>query len=154
MIFNKFLKKSRRIQFSVDDKPPKKSTADSCWTSKEVNHVFELRKKALEARKKAGLNDCFTCPVRITLTVYAPNILHRKDRSDYVGDLDSIVGGVCESLRSADEQVGHVPIFAGYDEIAPKVPLILEDDDQVKEIIADKKVENKTHYIVVIEPLE
>lgn len=141
------------IKFTVEGKPPKKSTAESCWTSKEVNHVFELRKKALESRKKAGLNDCFTCPVRIILTVYAPNILHRKDRSDYVGDLDSIVGGVCESLRPADEQVGHVPIFDGHDEIAPKIPLILEDDDQVKEIIADK-VENKTHYTVIIEPLE
>jgi len=151
MIFNKFLKKSRRIQFSVKGKPPKKTTEGSCWTSKEVSHVFKLRKSAFEKRKKINMTDCFHVPVKLELTVYDSNITQRKDSHDYVGDLDSIVAGVCESLQPADNQVISVPEFDGCGEFGPKVPLILDDDAQVVEIIAKKIQDKNTHYSVIIQ---
>ena len=151
MIFNKLLKKSRRIQFSVKGKPPKKTTDGSCWTCKEVSHVFELRKSAFEKLKKIKMNDCFHVPVKLELTVYDSNITQRKNSHDYVGDLDSIVSGVCESLQPADEQVKEVPEFDGYEEFGPEVPLILDDDAQVVEIIAKKIQDEVPHYSVTIE---
>ena len=139
------------INFTVECKPPKKSPPDSVWTSKEVKHVFELRKNAFEARQKINMNDYFHNPVKLELTVYDPNITQRKDHHDYVGDLDSIIAGVCESLQPADEQVKKVPEFEGYEEFGPRIPLILEDDAQVVEIIAKKIQDKVPHYLVTIE---
>ncbi len=44
MIFNKLLKKSYHIQFSVDGKPPKKDAADSIWSedSKQAKLIFNF----------------------------------------------------------------------------------------------------------------
>ena len=139
------------INFTVKCKPPKKSTADSVWTSKEVKHVFKLRKSAFEKRQKINMTDYFRNPVKLELTVYDLNITQRKDSHDYVGDLDSIVAGVCESLQPADKQVKEVPEFEEHEEFGPSVPLILGDDAQVVEIIAKKIQDKDTHYSVTIQ---
>ena len=88
------------IDFTVDGKPPKK-IKPSLWSvnSNQTELVVKLRQKAFEASKKAGLNEPFHGPVKLTLSVYAPNILERKDRHDYLGDLDALIGGVFESLQ-------------------------------------------------------
>jgi hypothetical protein len=90
-MFRNFFKKPHRIEFSVDGKPPKKSTGPSLWSenSNQTESVVNLRQKAFEASQKEGLDTHFHGPVKLSLTVYAPNILERKDRHDYLGDLDA-----------------------------------------------------------------
>jgi Holliday junction resolvase RusA-like endonuclease len=122
-----------------------------CWTSKEVDRVFELRKNAFEARRKLNMDDCFHVPVKLELIIYHSNITRIKSSHDYVGDLDSIIAGVCESLRPADKQVISVPKFNGYEEFGPRISLILEDDAQVIEIAANKIQSNTPYYSVIIE---
>jgi hypothetical protein len=144
------------ITFTVEDRPPKKSDANSCWGSKEANYVLRLREKALEARTKAGMDGCFRCPVKIELLVYAKNLTNRKNTHDYVSDLDTLIAGILESLQPAanNPDIKINPIFDGRDEIGPKVPLIIEDDAQVVEIRAKKIESLSRRYILTISPTE
>ena len=65
MIFKKIFRKSDRIEFRVDGKPPKK-TKPSLWSEKspQTQLVLDLRKKAYEESKKAGLDGHFSGPVK------------------------------------------------------------------------------------------
>ena len=82
-----------KIEFTVKGKPPKK-TKPSLWSenSKQTQLVIDLRQNAYEEIKKIGLKQHFHGPVKITLTVHDPNPLERKDRPDYLGDLDALIG--------------------------------------------------------------
>jgi|SRR6185312_6538857 len=138
------------ISFTVKDRPPKKSTG-SCWGNKESKYVIKLREKALEARTESGLNSHLKGPVKLELTVYAENIQNRKDTSDYVGDLDTLIAGVLESLQAAPNNDKTIKINTFLKEnkaIGYKIPLILEDDAQVVTILA-KKIKSKTPYYIV-----
>lgn len=60
-----------RIDFTVKGRPPKKHGEKSMWAREdEAPFVFLLREKALEARSKVGLNDCFRSLVALKLTVF------------------------------------------------------------------------------------
>ncbi len=148
--------KKNIIKFKVDGKPPKKGTDESIWGERQGKSVFMLREKALEARNKAGLDKCFEIPVKFTLTLFAPNITQRKDSEDYVGDLDSFVAGVLDSLQPPPENNPEFkinPIFLKREDIGLKVPLIIEDDSQVVQVTAKKEsTNNEPFYKVVIEP--
>lgn len=152
MKFNKFWKKGSSIKFTVEGRPPKKSVG-SCWGNKEAEFVFKLREKALDARTKEGFSDCFNGPVKLELTVYAPNITERKDTNDYVSDLDTLIAGVMESIQPAptNPDIKIDPIFQDRTDIGSGVPLIVKDDAQVVSITA-KKIENeKMYYEIMIE---
>ncbi len=154
-MFRKFLKKSYRIEFSVDGKPPKKSTV-SLWSenSNQTELVVNLRQKAFEASQKVGLNDHFHGSVKLALTVYAPNILERKDRHDYLGDLDALVGGVFESLQPAPKNNPELkvdPALKNTKDIGSDVPLIVADDAQITTTIAQKRKNERIFYTVLIE---
>ncbi len=155
-MFGKFLKKSKRIEFSVDGKPPKKSTGSSLWSEKstQTELVINLRQKAFEASQKAGINDHFHGSVKLVLTVYAPNILERKDRHDYLGDLDALVGGVFESLQPApnNPELKIDPALKNVKNIGSDVPIIVADDAQITTTIARKKKNEVPSYTVLIEP--
>ena len=99
-MFGKFLKKSIQIEFTVDGKPPKK-TKPSMWSknSNQTQLVLDLRQKAYDSSKRIEHNGYLHGPVRLTLTVYDPNPLERKDRPDYLGDLDALIAGIFESLQ-------------------------------------------------------
>lgn len=144
------------ITFTVEDRPPKKSDAKSCWGTKEANYVLRLREKALEARKKVNMNDCFRVPVKIELLVYAKNLTKRKNTDDYVSDLDTLIAGVLESLQPASDnpEIKISSIFNGRDEIGPKVPLMIEDDAQVIEIQAKKIESSNKRYTLTISSAE
>ncbi len=88
------------ISFTVNGTPPKKSTGPF-WGNKDVKNIINLRKKALEARNELELEGPLKGPVKLELKVHAENIFNRKDTSDYVGDLDSLIAGVMESLQAA-----------------------------------------------------
>jgi len=147
------------IRFDVKGKPPKKSQ----WSTSDAILIIKLREAALKARKNAGHFHCYHGPIKLNLTVYAPNISHVKykqygddDPNKFIGDLDSLVSGVCEYLQSAppapkDNTFVPSSLFDGKDEIGPNVPLIIKNDSQIVEINA-KMIPDKTpHYHVDIE---
>lgn len=123
------------VQFQVEGRAPRKSQ----WGKEDAKLIFRLREEALKARNEAGYHNFFTCPVKITLRVYAPNVDDRyrkqtmdNDPSAYVGDPDSFVAGICEALQPAPTNPEiDIKIFEGHDEIGPKTPLIIKDDAQV-----------------------
>ena len=155
MNFKKFFKKSRRIEFSVDGKPPKK-THLSLWSknSHQTQKVIDLRKAALKEINKKELDDYFHGPVKLTLTVYDPNPLERKNRHDYLGDLDGIVAGVFESLQPLPPEINKLeidPKLKENKEISHDVALIVSDDAQISTAVAKKRENKKPSYTVVVE---
>ena len=155
MKFQNFYKKSKRIEFRVDRKPPKK-TKPSLWSvnSHQTQLVLDLRKKAYEESKKAGLDKHFSGRVKLDLTVYAPNTLLRKNTSDYLGDLDALIGGVFESLQPSPREINKLfidPLLKENKEIANDVPIIVADDAQISTTIAKKLDNSESYYIVGIE---
>ena len=154
-MFGKFLKKSTRIEFSVDGKPPKK-TKPSLWSenSNQTQLVLDLRQKAYEASKKVGLDEHFHGPVKLTLTVNDPNPLERKDRSDYLGDLDALIGGVFESLQPSPPENNKLkihPLLKENKEIRHDVAVIIADDAQITKTVSQKRENKKSFYTVLIE---
>lgn len=147
-----------KIQFDVDDKPPKKIKGrKSCWSGKEAKNVLKLREKALAARTETGLDDCFHEKVKMKLTVYAPNIIYRKNTDDYIGDLDSLIGGILESIqpgptKTINEDVDIDPILKDRKDVGPEIPLLVEDDAQVVQINAEKHEGTSIRYTVIVEP--
>jgi len=143
------------IEFTVDGKPPKK-IKPSLWSvnSNQTDLVVNLRQKAFEASKKAGLNEPFHGPVKLTLSVYDPNPLERKDRHDYLGDLDALVGGVFESLQPSPPENNKLKIHSllkENKEISHDVALIVADDAQISTTTAKKRKNEKTFYTIIIE---
>ncbi len=146
------------IEFTVDGKPPKK-IKPSLWSvnSNQTELVVKLRLKAFEASKKAGLNEPFHGPVKLTLSVYDPNPLERKDRHDYLGDLDALVGGVFESLQPSPPENNNLEIHSllkENKEISHDVALIVADDAQISTTVAKKRKNEKTFYTIIIQPDE
>lgn len=152
MKINKFWTKKHTIKFTVEGRPPRKSTK-SCWSS-EGEYVLKLREKALEVLKKEEI-DHFSRPIRLELTVFDPDITSRKDRNDYHGDLDTLVAGVLDSLQPApsNPDLGIDPILKSRKDIDPARALIIEDDSQVVSIVAKKVKSDDIHYSVLIEPV-
>ena len=154
-MFGKFLKKSTQIGFTVDGKPPKK-TKPSMWSknSNQTQLVLDLRQKAYDSSTKIGHNEYLHGPVKLTLTVYDPNPLERKDRPDYLGDLDALIAGVFESLQPSppeDNELMIDPLLKEKKEIRHDVALILADDAQITTTISKKRKNKKTFYTVLIE---
>jgi len=143
-----------KIEFNVEGRPPRKSGAKSCWASDEANYVLEFRLKALEAKKNSGLSEPMIEPVKLTLEIYSPNVIDRSNSQTYLGDLDTFVAGVCESLQPADFQVTPNIIFKDHEDVHPNLPLILKDDAQVVEVIAKKTSDDHEHYSLIIETMD
>jgi len=151
-----------KITFKVDGKPPQKSE----WGGENASLVIKLRKAALKARKDAGRDKCIASPVKLNLVVHAPNIDDRDyiqsgndDEKRYVGDLDSLVAGVCDYLSKAPEKPGRnnfspSVLFNQEPEINPIIPILIEDDSQIQIITAEKIVSNELFYVVEIKLLD
>lgn len=151
-----------KIIFKVDGKPPQKSE----WGGDNANLVIKLRKAALKARKKSGRDKYITSPVKLNLIVHAPNIDDRDyiqkgdyDEKRFIGDLDSLIAGVCDYLSRAPEKPGRnnfepSVLFETEPDVGPTVTLIIEDDSQIKIISAEKIVSDDLFYVVEIESLE
>ncbi len=145
-----------RIEFTVSGRPPRKQQTTSMWSQlNEALLVASLRMKALEAMKRAGLNDCFHSFVSLELTLFTPYLQLEK-----VGDLDTFITGVCDSLQAAHvnttSSVNPLFLEPQYREIDPKRPLLIENDSKIMSIVAKKKsldVGQTVYYRVVIEPL-
>lgn len=154
-MFKKFLKKPNSIKFTVPGKPPKK-VKPSLWSenSKQTQQVLDLRRNAFEASQKAGLIGHLHGPVKLTLTVYDLNPLERKDRFDYLGDLDGFIAGVFESLQPSPPETNNLkisPLLKETKEIQHDVALIISDDAQITTTISQKRKSNQPYYTVLIE---
>ncbi len=137
-----------RIEFKVMGRPPKKHGEKSMWArSDEAPLVARLRKEALETRLKTGLTEPFYSLVALELQVFVP-----KPQLESIGDLDSFIAGVCDSLQAADPKVHPHPAV---EETAPEHTLLIENDAKVVSIMARKialEENQKVYYKVAIEP--
>jgi len=144
-----------KINFRVEGKPPKKSQ----WGTVDADLIVKLRESALIARKKSDFPEGYVGNVKLNLIVYAPNIANKDykqtgddDPKKFIGDLDSLVAGVCEYLQPAptnpDLEISSV--FDGRDEIGPLISLIIKNDAQIVEINAKKELDETAHYYVEI----
>ena len=95
--------------------------------------------------------------------MFSPNVTNMKykqtgddDPKKYVGDLDSFVAGVCESIQPAPKNFDRKisKIFDGHEDVGPDVPLIVDDDCQVVKVVARKIPNEKIYYVVKIEPID
>ena len=155
---DKFHKKQTPIEFSVDGKPPKK-TKPSLWSkgNNQVPLVHELREKADEASKNAELHDSLQGPVKLTLTVFHHNPLERKDRDDYLGDLDALIGGVIEVLQPLPDEINKLeidPLLKEKNDNKQGISSIITDDAQITTTISQKRnniKKKEPYYTVLIE---
>ena len=146
-----------RIEFAVKGRPPKKHGEKSMWArGDEAPFVVSLREKALEARLKAGLDDCFHSLLALELTVFVP-----RSRLESVGDLDSFITGICDGLQAADPKVFPYlhKIFQepGLEEIDPRYALLIDNDAKIVSITARKVTLDEgqeMHYKVAVEPVQ
>jgi|TARA_B100000809_G_scaffold183276_1_gene181094 hypothetical protein len=144
-----------QIKFKVNGKPPKKK-GKSMWSkgSTQTQAVLDLRQKAYDSSK--GI-EIFRGAVKLTLTIYDPNPLERIDRHDYLGDLDALIGGVCDALQKSPPENNELIIhdsFKEKNEIRHDKELIISDDAQITTTISQKRKNNKdneSYYIISIE---
>ncbi len=142
-----------RIKFVVSDVPPKKHGEKSMWAQEnEAPRIVSLRKAALKARQEAGVNKPFTSLVAIEVHVFVP-----RAQLESIGDLDSFVAGVCDSLQAADTSVLPHEVFNKLTgESGPRRPLLITNDARVVLILARKiafKESQKFRYEVAIEEI-
>ena len=156
-MFGKSLKKSnkKQIKFKVNGKPPKKK-GRSMWSkdSSQTQSVLDLRQKAYDSSKGVEI---FHGPVKLTLTIYDLNPLERIDRHDYLGDLDALIGGVCDALQPSPPETNNLiihSVFKEKNEIRHDIELIIGDDAQITTTVSRKRKNNKNkepYYTVLIE---
>ena len=146
-----------KTSFNVTGKPPKKSQ----WGTDDADLVVKLREAALIARKNDGFPEGYEGNVKLNLIIYAPNIVDvdyqqtgDDDPKKFIGDLDSLVAGVCEYLhkgpKKGENNFEPSPLFDDKPEIGPDVSLIIADDSQIVEIDAKKELDDITHYHVEV----
>jgi len=144
-----------QIKFKVNGKPPKKK-GKSMWSkdSSQTQAVLDLRQKAYDSSK--GI-EIFRGAVKLTLTIYDSNPLERIDRHDYLGDLDALIGGVCDALQKSPPENNELVIhdsFKEKNEIRHDKELIISDDAQITTTISQKRKnskDNESYYIISIE---
>ena len=138
-----------RVEFTVMDIPPKKHGEKSMWAlESEARRVASLRRKAFDTRLKTGLTEPFRSLVALELKVLVP-----KPQLESIGDLDSFIAGVCDSLQAADPGVHPHPVV---EDTAPEQALLIENDAKVLSITARKIAVDETqkvHYEVAVETL-
>ena len=120
------------IQFQVKGElPPKKGGGISMWNDRtQEPRLIQLRKEAVAAFEKNGSPPPFTKDIQLTLRLKVGEGFLRKRSADpnNFGDLDSLVGGVCDGLqRPPLDSECFFPSFCA-----------IEDDSQVVKIAAEK----------------
>jgi len=143
-----------KIKFKVEGRPPRKSGAQSCWSnkSKEWELIYKLRECAFEAKKPNGIEDYFKTNAKISITIYAPS-LTKKDQHAHIGDLDTFVAGIFEAIQPAPKNATLVidEKLKNHSDIGAEIPLLIEDDSYITEIIAKKIKNDDTFYEIEIE---
>ena len=124
----------RNIRFEVGGElPPKKSGTNSMWNdSTQEPRLIGLRTEAVAAFEKKGYREPFTknIQLKVRLRVGEGFLRNRSHDPDNFGDLDSLVGGVCDGLqRPPSDKECFFPSFCA-----------IKNDSQVVKITAEKNV--------------
>ena len=135
----------------VEGRPPSKSGPKSIWRSPIAARVLRLRLAILEEKKKSGIRGPLKQRIRMTLNVHGPNVDNPKIPRTYVGDIDSLMAGTCDSIRMANHNMTRPsPVFEGHDEVGPGIPLLIKDDSQVVEADAKKAESVDEGYVLTV----
>ncbi len=141
-----------KMRVEMDGRPPNKRKAKSIWRGPMAERVLNLRLAILEEKKKSGIRGPIKQRIRMMLNVYGPNIDNPKLPQTYVGDIDSLVAGICDSIRKADHNmVRPSPAFEDHPEVGHDKPLLITDDSQVVRVAATKSESGRDRYVLVIE---
>jgi hypothetical protein len=147
-----------QIEFPVQNIPPKKGSGTSMWSNSiEVPKIIALREKALEEMKKVGLSQCFLSSVKLELTIFAQERFYSRTSGYYMGDLDTLIAGICDGLQAADQNtpLAHELIQRLENtEIDPRRKLLIHDDTLIMSIIAKKMIiadDQQINYKVTVE---
>lgn len=137
-----------RIEFRVDEKPPKKIRGKSLWTAESQSKlVRELRRVAFAKRKSMGI-EVLDGEISLEIKIFVSEINNEPNRPEsFVGDLDNLISGICESLQKAHY------LYTYGDDPAGGKPIIYMDDNQIISIKAIKEMIPKgdVYYEIVIE---
>lgn len=143
-----------KINFQVKGRPPRKNGAQSCWSikNKEWELIYKLREEAFNAKILSGVDDYFTTNVKITISIFAPN-LTKKDEHTHIGDLDTFVAGIFEAIQPAPKNATLVidEKLKNHPDIGSEISLLIEDDSFITEINAKKIKNDETFYEIEIE---
>ncbi|MDQ0340529.1 hypothetical protein J2S00_003353 [Caldalkalibacillus uzonensis] len=108
-----------RLEFVVEDIPPKKDGANSMWKKEiEAHRIISLRTRAFEAMQRVGFDCCFKGHIHLSLFIYLP-----PDKIERVGDLDNFITGICDGIQAAHPRFNLIPCL----EILRTEILILPD---------------------------
>ena len=129
----------RRIEFEVaGELPPKKDGAKSMWNDgTQEPRLVELRRKARAEFAKKEDRRPFTRNIQLTLHLKVGEgfLRERSQDPNNFGDLDNLVGGVCDGLqRPPSEDERFFPSFCA-----------IENDSEVVKIVATKRLESGYH---------
>ena len=138
------------IKFTVNGIPPNKQ-GPSIWSVEEqARRIISLRTSALESMYRQGLSDPIDSKILLELEIYASS-----ESLDNIGDLDNLIGGVCDGLKAKPTNPG----FEIHDlfsephtiDILPMEPIVYKDDSQIWRLQAFKEITTgENHYIVKI----
>jgi len=112
------------------------------------------------AQQKAGIFEPFQSPVRLEFTLFAARSYFSFVSSNYIGDLDTFVTGICDGLQAAHGNVQSAhPLFQSLQNTAMdfRHDLLIKNDAQVVSITAKKvPIDNQQqpYYKVIVEPVE
>ena len=152
--------------FEVDGLPPNKSggSGNSMWSDDEqACRLVALRKKALGALAAPLSGD-----VRLTLKVHVRipdwgtlETAKRHEALKSIGDLDNLIGGVCDGLMGLgkhphpDQNLAALFCDANNEDVHPTKMIAYEDDSQIAEIGAMRVVHSAAPgYEVELEQLD
>lgn len=137
----------RSIRFQVEGElPPKKSGTNSMWNDpNQEPRLIGLRAEAVAAFEKKGYREPFTKNIQLTVRLRVGEGFLRKRSHDpnNFGDLDSLVGGVCDGLqRPPTDKESFFPSFCA-----------IKNDSQVVKIAAEKDLGagHQCHYEIELE---
>jgi Holliday junction resolvase RusA-like endonuclease len=139
------------IQFSVKGIPPIKSSNQSIWSlDAQAERLLKLRFEALRERKRQQITQVFDTPLSLEFEIFAP----LKDLNT-IGDLDNMIGGICDGLQAKPNNPTLVPhdIFLKPEmqDISPEKPILYTDDSLIRKIFALKtEFEKEIYYTVTI----
>ena len=137
-----------RLEFVVQDLPPKKDGAQSMWgKSLEADRLIALRQAALAAfSKETPLNKS----IKLKIEIHVGAVNHKS-----TGDLDNFITGICDGLMAAVARstINEKWSNPSLKDIHPHKKLIIEDDCEVISIEARKIIGGSEDpcYRVVIE---
>jgi hypothetical protein len=142
-----------RIEFTVNNLPPKKDGANSMWRKEtEVPRIISLREKALETIKEHNykIQEQY---LRLEFTLFVP-----EEKIESIGDLDNFITGICDGLQAAHYSVTPHSLFnePGREEIHPRKPILIINDSKVLNINASKSIireGTQCYYNLLIEPV-